>query len=126
MEGERHDALAYGEAAGLRVESGAESDDFAGQVAAEDGGKVLRELVFGSAAADLPIDRIEAGGVDADENFPVLGFRARGFGVAELVDSAIGFDKDGFHAGLDAAFWLEEFSAKEFREIRFEGDNCAS
>jgi hypothetical protein len=92
--GEGHDALALGEAVGL----GTGEDDFAGEIAARDPGEGDGHAVFGGAAANLFVDGIEAGGLDADEDFAVAGLGARDVGaVLEFVGTTVFKELDGFH-----------------------------
>ena len=64
---------------------------------AEDQGELTGDHILEVAGADLPVDRVDAGGVDADENLAV-----GGDGVGDLVDveavgGAVGVEMGGAH-----------------------------
>ena len=96
--GEGEDAVADFEA----VDAFAELGDDACDVTAEDGGEGYREAIFGGAGAHLPVDGIDADGVDAHEDFT-----GGGFGVGEVFVDELGrrtvFVKDNcFHDDTSA------------------------
>jgi len=60
-----HDALAFFEFGDVSTEV----DDFTGEIAAEDGGELDRHASAGGAAAEFPVDGVDAGGAHANAHF---------------------------------------------------------
>ena len=97
--GEAHDALALFESSHVA----AEVDNFASEVAAEDSGKLDGHASAGCAAAEFPVDGIDAGGPDAHADLvrPEGRFLLIGF-VLKLVDIAVFVQNNRFHREISS------------------------
>jgi hypothetical protein len=91
---EGEDAVAFLEA----FDVGAEFANDAGYVATEDTGEGYGEAFFGGAGTHLPIDGIDADGLDADENFTGAGGGVGEVFVFELGRPTVFVENNCFHA----------------------------
>jgi hypothetical protein len=71
--------------------------DLAGEVEAQSYREFKRHDVFHVSAADLPVDGIDAGGADADEDLAGAGSRLRNFIQSEGLGPAVLMDANSFH-----------------------------
>jgi hypothetical protein len=91
--GQRHNTLPFGEA----DDSLSYLFDLAGKIAPQNRGKLYRIAVLGGTAANLPVDRINAGGANASENLAGADFRILDFLKPQLIHISKLFKNNCLH-----------------------------
>ena len=118
--GEGEDVVAWLEA----IDAFAELDDGAGDVAAKDRGEGYGETLFGGAGAHLPVNGIDADGVDADEDLAGGGPGVGEVFVFELGWSTVLVENNSFHEGTSGGVRCTGGAAGGLRWGSVGGSGC--